>query len=362
MHEWIAKSGGSENVLRAMSNTFPTSEIYCLWNDAPHRFPDRTVKESVLANTPLRKSKAAALPFMPKIWRSISLDAYDWTLVSSHLFAHHVGTKTSRNDGRIFAYVHTPARYIWLPELDKRGQSAATRLASPFFRRLDKKRASEGATFAANSSFIRERILDTWHQDSTVIYPPVAIARLQTGGAWQDRVNNLESDILADLPNEYILGASRFVAYKQLENVVTAGEAAGLPVVLAGSGPEEKYLREVAENAKVPVYFVESPSDQLLYALIQGAQVFVFPPVEDFGILPVEAMALGTPVVVNAVGGAVESVTALEGGSAVRNFHGTEVATAIHDATSKNMIEARRKAEMFSEESFGKNLKKWMDV
>ena len=360
VHEWIARSGGSENVLQAMSNTFPESDIFCLWNDAPHRFEHRSVKESVLARTPLRKNKAAALPFMPKVWSGISLDAYDWTLVSSHLFAHHVGSKANRNDGRIFAYIHTPARYIWTPELDKRGQSMATRLVSPFFKRLDQRKAADGTTFAANSVFIRERIQTTWQQEAVVIYPPVAVRRLQSEESWKNVLSDSDSEIFARLPREYVLGASRFVSYKQLENVISAGESTGIPVVLAGAGPEEEFLREVAARASVPVHFVLSPTDALLYALIQNAQVFVFPPIEDFGIMPVEAMALGTPVIVNSVGGAAESVNALDGGTAVESFQGAEIAAAVGTAIAKNMTQAKQKAEMFSEESFSKNLREWM--
>lgn len=362
VHEWIARSGGSENVLQAMSNTFPTSEIYCLWNDAPKRFADRVVKESFLARTPLRKNKAAALPFMPMVWSSVHLESYDWALVSSHLFAHHVGSRKSRINTKIFAYIHTPARYIWVPELDIRGQSAVGRRISPFFQRSDRKRASEGAAFAANSNFIRQRIRDTWDQDSRVIYPPVAISKLQSHESWADLVTSSEARVLSSLPPEYVMGASRFVAYKQLDKVIAAGESVGLPVVLAGAGPEEAFLRNVAQNASVPVIFVKSPSDALLFALIQRAQVFVFPPVEDFGILPVEAMALGTPVVVNAVGGAVESVDALNGGSAVTTFNGTEIAEALSSAIAKDMTEATSKAAIFSEESFSANLREWMSV
>lgn len=362
VHEWIARSGGSENVLQAMSNVFPESDIYCLWNDAPDRFGKTRVKESFLAQTPLRRNKAAALPFMPHLWRNVELGDYDWTLVSSHLFAHHVGTKASRESRQVFAYVHTPARYIWAPHLDSRGQSLATKLTSPYFRRLDRQRAAEGTTFAANSTFIQERIRETWHQDATVIYPPVAVTRLQSQSNWSSVLNSIEADIFGTLPTDYVLGASRFVAYKQLESVISAGEAAGIPVVLAGAGPQEKFLRDVAENASVPVYFVDSPSDHLLYALIQSARVFIFPPVEDFGILPVEAMALGTPVLVNSVGGAVESVTALNGGTAVNNFHGSEAAAAVSDAAGKDMTETKIKARMFSEESFSESLRSWMKL
>ena len=360
VHEWIARSGGSENVLEAMSKTYPSADIYCLWNDAPGRFPAHKVRESALAKTPLRKSKAAALPFMPPVWAQVSLDSYDWTLVSSHLFAHHVGTPSSRAKQKIHVYVHTPARYIWTPELDRRGQNPVTRLVAPYFRQLDKRRAADGAEFAANSEFVRERIRNTWGQDSRVIYPPVSVTKLQSESNWVDRLNSTDLAQIERLPDTYILGASRFVSYKQLESVILAGESSGVPVVLAGSGPEEKFLTDLAEQASVPVFFVNAPSDHLLYALIQRALVYIFPPIEDFGILPVEAMALGTPAIVNHIGGAVESVLALDGGTSVETFQGPSISAAIHDAAGKDMSKAKQRARVFSEESFSDKISAWI--
>jgi glycosyltransferase involved in cell wall biosynthesis len=176
-----------------------------------------------------------------------------------------------------------------------------------------------------------------------------------------ETLNATEVAQIERLPETYILGASRFVPYKQLENVIRAGESSGVPVVLAGSGPEEKVLTNFAEQASVPVYFVRAPSDQLLYALIQRALVFIFPPIEDFGILPVEAMALGTPTIVNSIGGAIESVAALDGGSAVETFEGPEIKAAVHDAATKDMSDAMLKAQIFSEESFSNNVRNWID-
>lgn len=359
-HEWIAPSGGSENVLEAMSKTFPEADMFCLWNDSEGRFPNERITESLLARTPLRRSKALSLPFMPWVWRNVPLDRFDWTLVSSHLFAHHIGTAASRINHRMHVYVHTPARYIWTPELDKRGQNALVRAAAPFFQGLDKRRAAEGAQFAANSAFVRDRIRKTWDQDAQVIYPPVSVSKLKSNKEWTEVLNVHESTLIEALPETYILGASRFVPYKQLDDVISAGEACGLPVVLAGAGPQRKYLGAIAEEASVPVHIIDAPSNQMLYALIQQALVYVFPPVEDFGILPVEAMTLGTPTIVNSIGGAVESVRALGGGTDVPVFHGAVIRTAIDEVAESDMSSAIARSEVFSEESYGKQLRDWI--
>lgn len=360
VHEWIARHGGSENVLQCMADEYPDADIYCLWNEAQERFPKTRITESWLAGTPLRHRKALALPFMPVTWGGVNLDPYDWVLVSSHLFAHHVGRRSTRRRASLNVYVHTPARYVWVPELDSRGQTALGRIAAPILRRLDRHRASDGARFAANSQFIKERIFNTWGSDSQVIYPPVAVAKLQQHSSWADQLSPIEEDLIAALPQDFVLGASRFVPYKNLTRVIEVGEAIDLPVVLAGAGPQRSQLETRAAEATVPVTFVDSPTNDLLYALYQRATLYVFPPIEDFGIMPVEAMALGTPTVVNAVGGAAESVRLLDGGSTMVSGDPRELRQTVDLALSRDMGAAMNRASMFSEASFKRNIREWL--
>ena len=97
------------------------------------------------------------------------------------------------------------------------------------------------------------------------------------------------------LPDDYLAGASRFVKYKELHRVLEVAAALEKPVVIAGRGPEEKALRHRAEQLGVDARFVVSPGDELLRAVIQRASAFVYPPVEDFGIIAAEAVALVRP-------------------------------------------------------------------
>ena len=357
VHEWIAQHGGSENVLEAMAATFPDAELRALWNEAPGRFP--RVEESWLARTPLRRSKAAAVPFMPATWRAWSTEGHDWVLVSSHLFAHQVG---GQGGPPKFVYVHTPGRYVWTPEDDARGNHPIARLLAPGLRRLDKRRAAEGAAFAANSAFVRDRIRATWDQDAIVIHPPVRVDLLQ-GVMWADRLSGHEAATLDDLPRHFILGASRFVDYKRLDLAIRAGEASGMPVVLAGAGPQRGELATLASEASVPVVIVDRPSDELLFALFQRAALFVFPPVEDFGIMPVEAMALGTPALVNPRGGARESVEALAGGAVFESTSVADLRRGVELALGADMRAAGAAASAaFGEAAFGTRLKRWMNL
>lgn len=315
VHEWLGRTGGSERVVDAMMEAFPDAALVALWNDAPYKYTD--VRESWLARTPLRHHKAAALPFLPATWRSVvpPTDDVDWALVSSHLFAHHVNVRrTSGERVPKYVYVHTPARYIWEPALDGRGQSFAARIGAAAFKPLDRSRAAEAHMLAANSRFVRERIRRSWQRDSTVIYPPVDVDSIEAVPDWRERLQGKEADLALHLPDGFLLGASRFVPYKRLDDVIRTGAALGRPVVVAGSGPDEDHLRALAAQEDVPVKFVIDPSSELLYALYQQAAAYLFPAIEDFGIMPVEAIAAGAHVVVGPVGGAAESVKLSAGG------------------------------------------------
>ena len=121
--------------------------------------------------------------------------------------------------------------------------------------------------------------------------------------------------MLDAVPAEFVLGVSRFIPYKRLDAVMQTGQLLGVPVVIAGHGPLEAELRAMAAEITVPVHFHIQPSDALVYALMERARIFVFPPIEDFGMVAVEAMASGTPVMANRVGGSGESVQGGLGGA-----------------------------------------------
>ncbi|GAA4415501.1 glycosyltransferase family 4 protein [Georgenia halophila] len=361
VHEWIAASGGSEKVLDAMAQAFPDSDIFTLWSDAPDGFPTHHVYESWLSRTTLRYHKALALPFLPVTWRRLTpRRTYDWVLVSSHLFAHHARFVGAAGALPKFVYVHTPARYIWTPELDSRGSGPLASVASSYFRRLDRKRAREPHRIAANSEYVRQRILNTWQRDATVIHPPVDVDRIREISDWCHKLSPMESDVMASVGTGYLLGASRFVRYKRLDLVIRTGQELDIPVVIAGRGPEEARLREIAGTGSVPVTFVNAPSDALLYALYQSAGAFVFPPVEDFGIMPVEAMASGCPVVSLGEGGAKESVRDGVSGVIARDDTVESIAEAAEEALRLRRSSIPETVARFSYARFGQELNEWL--
>jgi len=355
VHEWLAPAGGSENVFGAIAQAFPEAERWCLWKET-NRFDP--VRETWLARTPFKGRKALALPLMPAVWRTLPAREADWVLTSSHLFAHHARFGGPAAAAPKLVYAHTPARYIWVPELDGRGDRLSARLASQVLKPLDRKRAQEPIAIAANSHFIAKRIADAWEREAEVIYPNVDVSRLLA----EPRLSAVEEAMLRQLPDQFILGFSRFVPYKRLDAAIDAGRVSGLPVVLAGGGDDEARLRAYAENAHPgKVTFVLNPSDALLSAILRQALALVFAPIEDFGIIPVEAMAVGTPVLVNATGGAVESVVAGETGAHIHDWKDdSELASAVERAVASSPELCRARAKLFSADVFDRRIREFV--
>lgn len=362
VQEWISSHGGSENVAEVIAGALD-ADVFTLWRDDPHRFDEYTVYESALARHPyLRSHKALALPLMPHAWARMDFTGYQRIVISSHLFAHHVGSSRSTRGAELFVYAHTPARYLWSPEHDHRGQAGWVRAAAAPLRVLDRKRVPRRAHFATNSNFVRKRLSSTWGVDATVIYPPVEVAAIQSGMPWADQLSSEELSVFERLPKEFVLSASRFVTYKRLDAAIDLGEDLGLEVVLAGSGPDEGRLVARASDAAVPVHFVGRPSTPLLYSLYEAASLFVFAAVEDFGIMPVEAMAAGTPVIVNEVGGASESVALIGGGVATSFDAVSERKSAAAAALSLSPDNMRQGALRLDTSTFLHRVQEWIGV
>ncbi|TXK20027.1 glycosyltransferase family 4 protein [Homoserinibacter sp. GY 40078] len=361
MHEWVELRGGSERVLEAIADAYPDADIYCLWNDAPGRFPGRRVHESWLARTPLSRSKVAALPFMPMTWRRLRpAEQPDWILASSHLFAHHaqfVGADVPK-----LAYVHTPARYIWTPEHDPRGRSPLMRAASTLLKPIDRSRAQDVNAFAANSAFVRDRIRTYWDRDADVIHPPIDVERIREVAARRELLSDTDAETLASLPDEFVLGASRFVPYKGLDTVLRLAAKLDLPVVLAGGGSDEARLRAIAADLRIDARFVHDPSDELLVALFGEATVYVFPPIEDFGMMPVEALAAGGRVVVNAEGGAREGIAKSDAACAIHFGDLDAAADQVRALIEQGARPRESDVDWLSRERFQERIRDWVGV
>jgi glycosyltransferase involved in cell wall biosynthesis len=297
------------------------------------------------------------MPFMGSAWKRVDLTDVAKVVVSSHAFAHHLASRAADCGIPAFAYVHSPARYVWAPELDPRGNTLAGHLGRRYFRHWDRRRVSEDVNYAANSQFVAKRMADAWGVKASVIFEPVDIERIHS---FNGELSDADDAAARALPQQFVLGASRFIQYKNVEAAIRAGEIVDLPVVLVGTGPDEARLRAMAEQARTQVHFAGRVSDNLLIEIYRRAALFVFMAIEDFGIMPVEAMACGTPVLVNEIGGARESVLAVSGGLASEWRESRFVDPSVVEQTiAIDMTEAKSAVASFSNASFRSSLRAW---
>lgn len=348
LQEWYAPFGGSEQVARELSRVLD-ADLWCLWQEAADGTP-AGLRESRLASLPafLRERKLA-MALTPWVWRHTSTPVYDLVVSSSHAQGH-TALLPSSPDAVYLSYVHTPARYLWSVDLDPRGAAWYLGPARALLQRTDVRYARHVAGYAANSTEVRERIRRYWHQDAVVIPPPV-----DTGFFTPAPPTALPEGVPAD---GYLLAAGRWVSYKRFDLALLAADRAGLPMVVAGGGPEEAALREVAASVRVPVHWVPDPSRESLRELFRGATALLFPGWEDFGMVPVEAMACGTPVIALDAGGARETVVPGVSGALVAGAP-EDFAAAVPGVAALDRDAVARSAERFSYRAFDERVRAW---
>jgi len=348
LSEWFEAAGGAEQVLLAVRNALPTSDTYVLWSDRDLvDYPG--MRESWLARTPLRGHKALALPLMPIIWRTQTKSNYDVVLSLSHSLNHCA--RLPVNPGGVhLAYIHTPARYVWTPEIDPRRTGIGQHLAVELIKRLELHTNRHVTRYAANSEAVRQRIRRFWHREARVIHPPARTGFFGT-----------PPTIQTEQSRDYLLGFGRWVEYKGFDFMISVAERAGMPLVIAGGGPMEDRLRSLAARASVQVRFEARPSDERLRELIWGAQCLLYPCHEDFGIAPVEAQACGTPVIGLGRGGLLDTVVDGETGYLIDDLDVGAFAEATLRVDALDRSTARHNADRFSQAAFQGHLAAWVD-
>ena len=347
VHEWFAATGGSENVFVAIHEVLPQAKAFVLWRDAAAQH-GASFQESWMARTPLRHAKPLALPLMPLTWRTLTRQHFDVVVSSSHAFAHTVKLG-SAEPTRYLSYVHSPARYIWSPAFDGRGSSGLLTLPRRALQVADVRLSRHVHSYAVNSLEVRSRLRRFWKRDARVIHPPVDVAYFAAAPAEQ-----------RGQERGYLLGAGRWIPYKNFDLMIEIADAAGVPLVIAGSGPQEAALRRAAARARIPVSFECQPSRQRLRELYWGARALLFPVHEDFGIIPVEAQACGTPVLGVRRGGLLETVVDGETGILLASSDPRRFATALRDIDGFDPDRIAKHALDFSTEVFKARIAVWL--
>ena len=294
VHDWLTGMRGGEAVLEGILDALPGAELFTLFHfpgSVSQKIESRTIHTSSLQRMARRVSDYRhLLPLFPRAVREWDLRGYDLIVSSSHCVAKSVDAKGKPH----LSYCHTPMRYIWdrfddyFPRSRPLRRAAAVSVA-PWLRSWDRRTAAEVTRFVANSTFVRERIRRFYDRDADVVHPFV-------GDEFLDAP-------LPDARADYHLVVSALVPYKRIELAIESME--GRKLVVIGGGP---LLEELRARSGPNVELMGSVSRDRIIERLGHARSLILPGVEDFGITPLEAMALGTPVVALGEGGVRDSV------------------------------------------------------
>ncbi len=294
VHDFLLDLRGAERVFLQLCEIFPQADIFTAVYDpvgTQGRFENRNVITSGLQKLrPTARNFRPLLPFYPAAIESLDLRGYDLVISSSSAWAH--GVIPDENAVHV-SYCHNPFRYAWTEReatLAVRGPLVRPVLAQVLhrWRQWDFIAAQRVDAYVANSKTTQQRIERYFSRDSTVIYPPVEVERFSPGPL-----------------EDYHLVLSELIAHKRIEVVVRAFSRLGLPLVIAGDGPDVRRLQRLAGPS---VRFAGRVSDHEAETLLRGAQSMVVAATEEFGIAAVEAQASGRPVIALRAGGLLETV------------------------------------------------------
>ncbi len=301
VHEWLTVIAGSESCFKEFAYLYPNADIFVLVSDEISlkklNIDPSRVTNSFIQKLPKSKTKwKNYLPFFPYAVEQFDLSGYDLIISSSHAVAK--GVITNANQIHI-CYIYSPIRYVWdlyhqyLDEsnLKKGLKGFIAKSILHYIRNWDRNTANNVDEFIPISKYVDKRVWRTYRRTSyKVIYPPVAVNEFT----------------LKEEKEDFYLAASRLVPYKKIELIVEAfGLVPDKKLIVIGDGPDLKKIKAIAkENVSILGY----QSFEVLKDHMQRAKAFIFAAEEDFGIIPIEAQACGTPVIAFGKGGSLETV------------------------------------------------------
>ncbi len=384
--DWLIDFGWAELVISHLLEMFPHADIYTSVCFMEHPMLQwRRVYTSWIQKIPFlnRRHKLAGL-LRPWAFRSFDLSGYDLVICSTSAESKQVamgkwntspqpspqeegalisspfsGGEGMKGWGRIICYCHTPTRYYWSHAKEYEAMMefgifnpvvrSIFRLVKGWMQKVDYEATQRVDYFIANSNNTKERIQKYYQRDSEVIYPGIEIP---------DHILEHEAK---NETGEYYISVGRCIPYKKFDLLVDAFNKNGKKLILCTATDTQLYheLREKS-NSNIEWKFRVSHAEK--NNLLQWAKAFLFPPEEDFGLVPLEAMALGVPVIAYGKWGALETV--VDGKTGV--FFAPQTLEALNETikrfeTMKFQKEAiREHAHWFSQERFQENIRKFI--
>lgn len=294
VHYWLVGMRGGEKVLEALCELYPDADIYTHVH-APEKISDalnrHQIKTSLIQKLPFaQRMYQSYLPFMPFALEQLDLRDYDLVISSESGPAKGVLTQP---DTLHICYCHTPMRYLWNMYQDYLAQSSKVkrlifRLLAGGLRRWDLAAAQRVDRYIANSGAVASRIRKFYRRDASVIFPPVDISAFTPAPA-----------------EDFYLVLGQLVTYKRADVAVEAFTKMGKKLVVIGEGEQKALLERIAGPT---VEVMGSQPFEVVKDRLARCKALIFPGEEDFGIVPLEAMASGKPVIAYAKGGALDTV------------------------------------------------------
>ncbi len=356
--DFLTVMGGAENVVLALHEAFPTAPIYTAIYDEERMSPEfkkLDIRTTWLQKFPkkLRKTYKLFPLLQVKAFKDLDLSEFDIIITSSYLNANQV--QKTRPGQVLISYCHTPARYYWSHYEQYKKQPGMGKLDPlirllipllvPHQRKLDYEAAQKVDVFIANSTEVQKRIKKYYGRPSIVIHPPVDIARFEPSRTRED----------------YYMTMGRQLPYKRYDLVVAACTKLGLPLKVFGNGPEHKKLVKMA-GPTVSFYTDRfgDASDEKLEKALNSAKGWIYATEEDFGIVQVEALAAGAPVITYGKDGALDIVQDMESGVLFYQQTVGSVIDAIKRAEQVTFLPAtlNRKARRYDKGLFLTKIKK----
>lgn len=349
--DFLTSMGGAENVVLAMHEAFPDAPIYtALYNPSKvPAFDGLDIRTSWLQRlpAPFRKFYKLFPTLAVGAMRRLDLSDYDVVLSSSYLHGHQI-TKTRPQQVHV-CYMHTPPRYYWSHYDEYRRDpgygklNPLIRLLMPIMiphqRKLDLQAAKNIDTFIANSSETQQRIKRYYGRSSTIVYPPVDTRRF----------------VPARERGDYYVTVGRQLPYKRYDLAIAAATKLGKKLIVFGNGPAHESLTKIAgPTIEFRIDRYGDASDAEKEKVLNSARGFVYPAEEDFGIVSVEALAAGAPVIGLARGGTIDIVSSDELGVLFEHQTVDDVAAAITAAENRRYFPSKlaRSAKRFDKGLF----------
>lgn len=294
VHDFLTQRGGGERVFELLCNHFPKADIYTSVYDRPNtiNLGDRPINTTFLQKIPaVHKNFRLFAPFYYQAFRTLNLQDYDLILSSSSSFAKGI---KKRNDAIHICFCHNITRFLWDTDTYLREYGSFS-LVKPlieivfqWMRQQDLRYAQCPDYYIANSTTVAKRIENIYRKDAISINYPIDDRRFT----------------FCDQKEDYCLVSSRHLSYKRLDVIVEAFNALGLPLLITGEGPETTNLQS---RARPNIQFLGHVSDRDRCQLMAKAKFVIVAALEDYGLVPIEANASGTPVIAYGAGGVLDT-------------------------------------------------------